>query len=146
MNLFTPGLIIPLMGGASIRFLWNPYQIEGPTADANWVPVHAAGRELPYLHYTHGRISVIRFEIDLSRADRGVSFVKQMIDSLRSLTAPTVIGSGVNHPPPLKLILGDAIREICVLKRVRPKTFGPAHPTQLLPYHGRVGLTFWRMA
>lgn len=144
MTLFTPGIIlaIPPVTGP-ITFQWNPQQIEGPSADANWVPIQVAGRELPYYDYTSGGDSVIAFTLGLSKFNRGDGHVRSMIDRLVSLTTP-VIGTGKKHPPEVIVRLGVR-RWKCITKSVSPSTGANADPFTLDPYDGKVNLSFLRV-
>lgn len=144
MHPFTRGLIVPIEGTASpVVFQWNPEEIDGPGGDANWVPIDVAGREQPYLQYTHGNLSVIEFELQFSRHDNPDGYVQNQIDNLVNLTKPTVKMAGLSRPPLVMLILGNRPRTTCVVKSAEPSTFGTAHPISLDPYQAAVRVKLW---
>jgi hypothetical protein len=139
-------MIIPLEGGGGpVRFQWNPERINGPSASPNWVPIRVYGRELPYYQYTTGGTSAIQFVIQLSAGDAGPAFVKGIIERLHRLTKPMPGMGGAKHPPRVIVILGAALREMCVLREVRPERHGVADPGTLQHHEANVSLTFWRV-
>lgn len=138
---FVPGMIVPMEGtGGPVTFHWNPMQIDGESADAGWAAVAVAGRELPHYHYTNGNDSVVSFEMDVSH---GQGSVKGIIDQLIALTKPTA-GGNVKRPPKVKLILGTR-KWTGVIRNIQPQTMGPANPSSLDPYQGKVKVTLIRM-
>jgi len=139
---FTHGMVIPLEGsGQTVAFQWNPEQIDGPDAKADWEAIPTAGAKIPGVEYSAGGVPHIQFDIALSR-DNSDQDVDSMVKSLQRLTDPTVKGRGKDRPPRLKLILGDR-RWTCVLLEANPHYHKFFHPITLQPYFAKIGLLFW---
>ncbi|MEW6352509.1 MAG: hypothetical protein AB1646_25970 [Thermodesulfobacteriota bacterium] len=141
---FMRGMILPLEGGGqAIIFEWNPKQIEGPGAKAEYAQIKTAGRETPFLQYSNGDVISIRFDLELSRSDFGDGYVKGVVDNLVRLTKPTVRGQGVNRPPRVKFLFGNLLRRTCIVAEVNPVFKGQFNPLTLEPYGASVSVLLW---
>jgi hypothetical protein len=139
----TKGQIIPIDGpGPSIRFQWNPAKIEGPVVNAEYVMIPVAGRDAPYIQYSHGKEKRIRFTIEVSRYNNDDGYVNSVYNSLRALTQPSMKLAGVSRPPRVMLIIGSFLRAVCVLIEVTPSFEGIFSPNSLLPHNAKYTLTF----
>jgi hypothetical protein len=148
MDPFIPGMILPIDGGAGpVFFQWNPREITGPSASANWAAVMVAGREFPYLEYSCGQVSNIQFDLYYStRSDAGAA-VMAAFWSLNAMTTPKQIGASYSRPPIVTLRLGGFLNEKSVITEVSPNFIpgrGPEFSASLLPREAKIHLTFWR--
>lgn len=146
MNSFTQGQIIPLGGLIPpIRFQWNPREINGPTATSTYATMRVAGRQFPYIEYSNGEQSSIRFDLEYStRSDNG-SMVKANYLLLNSLTMPLTIGKTMQQPPMVMLILGNFLRERCVVTEVTPNFPRLFDRDTLLPLQAKISINMWRV-
>lgn len=125
-------------GGGRVQFYWNPQTIE-TNKDTKWNHLAAAGREQDILQYSCGAPIYYQFEVDLTRAG-GESYVKDTTEKLLEMCKPSVKGAGVDRPPRVKLILGQAINATCIIASVSSK-YGPLYdPGSLNPYFGKLTL------
>jgi len=142
----TAGQIIPIDGGGgAIRFQWNPREITGPTASAQYAVIAVAGREFPYLEYSNGQQSHIRFDLEYSTASDNGSLVKSNFQALNALTKPSVRGASMSRPPRVMFIFGSFLRERCVVVEVQPNFSKVFHEADLMPLHAKIGVTLWRL-
>lgn len=126
-------------GGGSYGFQWNPDKIDRKV-HVPWNQLRVAGREQPIQQFGCGEAETYHIEFDISRMDRGDSFVKQTVDKLFELKKPTV-GGFVKRPPRCQFIVGAAIKVVVIVIEIDAK-YGPLyHPTSLLPYGARVKMT-----
>ena len=146
---YNQGVIIPIDGGGGvIRFQYNPDTVNGPSAQAKWAQIEVSGREFPYLQYSNGNVSQIRFDLIFATRDDSGASVKSRWQSLNSLTIPSSRGGGLSRPPIVMLILGTFLRERCVVAEITPYFRigrGPNFADSLLPDQARIGITLWRI-
>lgn len=141
---WTKGKIIGQEGGGTITFYYNPQTIE-TTKSTKWNHLPAAGREQALIQYGCGGPTSYHFDVDLSRTG-GEQYVKDTIEKLVKLCYPTKKGAGVDRPPKVQLILGDALSQTCVMDEVRGK-YGPIYdPQSLNPLTGKVTLKLTKAA
>jgi hypothetical protein len=136
-------MMIPLDGpGTPVIFQYNPSEVGGPVAEADYATMGVGGRELPYLQYSHGKESAITFELIAAKSMSGAE-VSGMHKALQSLTKPFKKGVGPGNPPRVMLILGGLMRETVVVKSVQPK-FRRFHTPDLVPNEARFQVTLWK--
>lgn len=146
MQSFTQGQIIPLSGLIMpIRFQWNPREINGPTAMSTYATMKVAGRQFPYIEFSNGEQSSIRFDLEYStRSDNG-AMVKANYLALNALTMPVISGRSMQQPPMVMLILGSFLRERCIVTEVTPNFSKVFDSQTLLPHHARISINMWRV-
>jgi hypothetical protein len=136
-------MMIPLDGpGTPVIFQFNPNEVNGPIAEADYASMGVGGRELPYLQYSHGKEAAITFELVAART-MSAGEVNAMHGALKALTKPFKKGVGPGSPPRVMLILGGFMRETVVVKSVHPK-FKRFHNPDLNPNEGRFQVTLWK--
>ena len=146
MQPFTKGQIIPLDGIVlPIRFQWNPREINGPTASATYATLATAGREFPFIEYSHGQQSSIRFDLEYSTQSDNGAMVKANYLALNMLTKPIPRGASLKRPPLVMLILGNFLRERCCITEVTPNFSRTFDNDTLLPHHARISINMWRV-
>lgn len=146
MQPFTRGQIIPLQGIIfPIRFQWNPREINGPTASATYATLPVAGREFPFIEYSHGQQSSIRFDLEYSTQDDNGALVKANYLALNALTRPLPGGSSMKKPPLVMLILGNFLRERCCITEVTPNFSRTFDSGSYLPHHAKISINMWRV-
>ncbi len=138
------GMMMPIDGGgAPVVFQYNPCELNGPSAEAEYATIGVGGSEHPYMQYSHGKESVIQFEL-VSARDMGEGQVKAMHQALVALTKPEKKGVGPGSPPRVMFILGGFIREKCIVKSVQPRFRRFHNPESLMPNEGRFQITLWK--
>lgn len=137
------GMMIPLDGpGTPVVFQYNPAEVGGPVAEAEYATLGVGGKELPYLQYSHGKEAPITFTLTAARSMSGAEVIA-MHKALQSLTKPFKKGVGPGSPPRVMLILGALMRETVVVKNVQPR-FRRFHTPELLPGEGLFQVTLWK--
>jgi hypothetical protein len=144
MNAFVKGQIIPIEGdAASVQFDFNPKQIDGPEAKAGWDVMKVAGAEHPILQHSCRDPVKLGFTLQIVFWGGSQSQVEDQVERVLDLTAPSVRGAGVNHPPRVKLILaGFKKRRTCVVESVKPLYSKIMAPFTATPYYAEVTITF----
>lgn len=124
--------------GTNVQFYFNP-QIIKITKQVRWNTLEAAGREQGIIQYGCADPRSFEFDVDLTRAG-GDNYVKDTTEKLFKMTKPSIRGSGVDRPPKVRLIMGDAVKANCVLDSVS-SSYGPLYnPMSLGPYSGKLTL------
>lgn len=132
------GMLIGIEGGGRVRFHYNPSSIKTNKTPA-WNKLKAAGREQSILQYGCGEPIYYSFEVDLTRAG-GDGYPRQAVETLLEMCRPTVKGAGVDRPPKVQLILGNAVNATCVVDSVEGD-YGPLFsPQSLDPYLGKLSI------
>lgn len=137
----TGGMIAPIEASASgtIVFQWNPHKLVREQL-TKFNHLRIAGRQAPVLQFGCGGPQVYSLEFNLSRMNRGDTWVRDTVEALFNLKKPTV-GQFVKRPPKVRLILGDAVKATCFITRINVE-YGPLfNPLTLLPYQAKVNIT-----
>jgi hypothetical protein len=138
-------MIIPIDGGQSVVFQYNPYDVQ-ISKSARWKGINVAGREQPVLQYGCGDAARVNLAIEVSNENNGDFFVKGFMDALLENTKPLSRGLGVDCNPRVQLILGASIDMCCVIDKLilrfggrqqNPYTY-LADRVSLLPKNGHV--------
>lgn len=138
MSRWAQGSIIGIEYPAIVRFYFNPATISIGKSPA-WGRMEAAGREQPIIQYGCGEARTFNFELKLTRA-AGAGYVRGTVESLLELSKPLVRGIGVDRPPSVRLILGVALKAVCVIDHVDGE-YGPLfNPVTLEPYQGSISI------
>lgn len=144
-RILTRGALIPLEGGIpAVEFEWNPSQITGPTAKANWAQINCAGGVAPFLQFSHREQSNIQFDLKFSKNVHSWDYVNAMWRNLEAMTMPVVPLSSVNRPPRVRFALGDFLWELVVVSEVRPVFDKVFEPMTLLPKFSTISINLWR--
>jgi len=137
---FMPGMIIGIEGGGTVIFQWNPSTVSRKK-DNDWARLEPAGREAPIYHFGCGKDHTYTFTADLSRENRGPSFVKGQVDSLFKFMEPSKKGQGLDRPPLVMLILGTFVNIQGFVQSVSAE-YGPMYnPWTLSPYDAKFTIT-----
>jgi hypothetical protein len=137
------GMMIPLEGGGkTVTFQFNPSELLGPTARAEYATLAVQGGDSPYMQFSHRREAVIQFDLIATR-ELSESDAKQMQQDLDSLTIPIKRGIGPAKPPKVMFIFGKLLREKCVVINVEPK-FRRIFSPSLMADECRFRVELWR--
>jgi len=141
---FTPGMLMAIDGGGgSLRFQWNPVEVEGPVYRMEYAAIKVLGREAPFLEFANGDIRHIRFDLEFSGQGRGVGWVRSQVSALEQMCQPYQVGAGFRRPPRVKLIVGTFLRKTCVVAEMTPRYSGVYDPATIEPYYCKVGLNLF---
>lgn len=138
---FIRGMIIPIEGGiAAIRFQWNPRELRGFTAHADYAELKVIGRDTPFLQFSSGQVKQLDIELEFSKGSNGDGYVMGMVNSVQELTKPLVKGATLHRPPRVMWIFGEMPKKLCVITRADSHFSVPFSAT-LDPQQARVSLT-----
>ena len=143
---FMRGQLIPIDGGSGpIRFQWNPREITGPTAKADYAILKCAGGIQPFLQFACRDVPETHFELIFTGERLDDSSVIDRVEALQRLTEPTVRGQGIARPPRVKFIMGNFPRQTCVVVEAQPVYSQMHGPMSLAPLYARVSVGLWRV-
>lgn len=141
MNQFIRGMIIPIEGGGStIRFQWNPRELQGFGARAEYAILKVAGRETPFLQFACGDVPTLEIELKFTKGSSDDGYVMRMVDTLQRLTKPLIRGATLHRPPRVMWVFGDMPKRRCVVARADPRYQG-LFSASLAPHEATVSLT-----
>lgn len=141
MNQFIRGMIIPIEGGVSpIRFQWNPRELQGFGARAEYAVLKVAGREAPFLQFACGDVRQLDIELKFTKGGSDDGYVMGMVNALQQLTKPLVMGATLHRPPRVMWVFGEMPKRRCVITRADPRFHGLFSST-LAPHEATVSLT-----
>lgn len=143
------GMLIPIEGGAPLRFQWNPDVVRGPGVDNQWAEMQTPGRAHPFQMFAGGKAKTIAFDLMwIDHFNSGADVVAAW-NILEDMWNVRPIGFGSVRPSRVILRLGSFMNEVCVPAGLTPNFTigrGGAFSRTLLPDPAIISITLkvWR--